>query len=550
MFEFSVANGVNAFSVASFYWHHANGGDLVRGLKWLMGRSKPREAFVADAPLSRGEKLPSDEEFRPVKTGAALLQTAERQRLIRVLIENCPLSQPVMEAWWLRPLEALAARVQECPAAWQGAFSGPGGFLDRSLNVSACAVRLTRGMMLPPGATPEEQAEQVPGWLCAVYWAGLFHHLEQLTAIQGAVKNGRVWYPGLSVPGDAWRVRRSERPAERLNGAYIAFRLLPDAGLVWLQRWPVLSHTLLTFLSGNRAGSCLLSSIIDDACSHCGDNTSATTTTQAVVAAPAEQVNTQPNYTPPKLNKSDAIPLSSHEGNKGLSEPIGGTVSSYTPAPQRDPTPLSGASETVIPLLESALDDGAAIVSAESDTTDPDAPSETESEGNVLSMLDEMVEGGAGSPRVTEERPTAILSEETQSESQSLQSKEPERNSGELFLHWLKVSIEDGTLTVNESDSVLHVLANFVFLASPGCFYRFIKVACDGKGDKDAVQKNFESLGLHHSRNGRGLFHYHQYDSLDNRNRYTKVSGYMISADRLLTRRNDLADSQWISARK
>ncbi|WP_240641953.1 MULTISPECIES: conjugal transfer nickase/helicase domain-containing protein [Lonsdalea] len=201
-------------------------------------------------------------------------------------------------------------------------------------------------------------------------------------------------------------------------------------------------------------------------------------------------------------------------------------------------------------MLESALDDGAAIVSAESDTTDPDAPSETESEGNVLSMLDEMVEGGAGSPRVTEERPMAILSEETQSESQSLQSKEPERNSGELFLHWLKVSIEDGTLTVNESDSVLHVLASFVFLASPGCFYRFIKVACDGKGDKDAVQKNFESLGLHHSRNGRGLFHYHQYDSLDNRNRYTKVSGYMISADRLLTPGNDLADSQWISARK
>ncbi|NIG98150.1 MAG: DNA-binding domain-containing protein [Serratia symbiotica] len=59
-------------------------------------------------------------------------------------------------------------------------------------------------------------------------------------------------------------------------------------------------------------------------------------------------------------------------------------------------------------------------------------------------------------------------------------------------------------------DSVLHFLAQFVFLVSPACFYRYTATACDGVADKDRLQKSFKSLGVHHSRNGKGLFHYHQ----------------------------------------
>ncbi|USS95783.1 hypothetical protein M5J15_00340 [Serratia symbiotica] len=33
----------------------------------------------------------------------------------------------------------------------------------------------------------------------------------------------------------------------------MAVRLLPEAGLIWLQRWPALSDSLLMFLSGRRA---------------------------------------------------------------------------------------------------------------------------------------------------------------------------------------------------------------------------------------------------------------------------------------------------------
>ena len=94
-----------------------------------------------------------------------------------MLADNSPLSQSVTDAWLLKPAQAMLERVQDCPAAWKGAYSSPGGFGDLSLGVVVRAVRLVRGMMLPPGATPEEQSALALGWVCAVFWAGLFHHL-------------------------------------------------------------------------------------------------------------------------------------------------------------------------------------------------------------------------------------------------------------------------------------------------------------------------------------------------------------------------------------
>ncbi|WP_244370415.1 TraI domain-containing protein [Citrobacter koseri] len=131
----------------------------------------------------------------------------ERQKLIRILRENCPLSQAACDEFWLKPLQQLAGRVQEVPAAWTGPFSSPGGFIDLSLSVAAGSVRLVRGMMLPPGATPEEQSEQGPAWVCAVFWAGLFHHLDWLSLVEGSLAGGKPWYPGMEMPGANWRVR-------------------------------------------------------------------------------------------------------------------------------------------------------------------------------------------------------------------------------------------------------------------------------------------------------------------------------------------------------
>lgn len=85
----------------------------MRGLNWLTGRSRqekrPGERLPAGATPSR---TVADDGWRPAQTGRSLLQADEYRRLIRVLTENSPLSQQVTEAWWLRPLEEMAGRVQ------------------------------------------------------------------------------------------------------------------------------------------------------------------------------------------------------------------------------------------------------------------------------------------------------------------------------------------------------------------------------------------------------------------------------------------------------
>ncbi|EBV2166188.1 hypothetical protein DN168_17595 [Salmonella enterica subsp. enterica serovar Eastbourne] len=527
----------------------------MRGLNWLTGRgrqeSRSGERLQREAPPPR---TVTDDGWLPARTGRALLQSNENRRLIRVLTENSPLSQQVTEAWWLRPLEEMAAQVQACPAAWSGPYSGPGGFNELSLNVATRAVRLVRGMMLPPGATPEAQAEQTPGWVCAAYWAGLFHHLPWLMQVEGALKSGRVWYPGLSVPGEAWRVRPSGESSGGMRSTYVAFRLLPEAALMWLQRWPALSDSLLLFLSGRRAEAGILNSIVNDALSSCALSDAATMSGQAphqVTLVPAAPVT---EHTPPKLYEADVMSLSSQDNSPDVSVLIKTGDLTYTLGQDAGKAPVDTATSSPSLALESALSSEAKLHSAESDiTTDYEADTQN-STANLLSMLDLMAEGKPSAPTVNtpadyaDNRPDipnnadrALCSEDKAG---------PVDEAGTRFLEWVRDCVEDGTLSVNEKDSILHVLAQFVFLVSPACFYRYTSTVEACGVDKDRLQKSFELLNVHHSRNGKGLFHYHQYDTPDKSGRFTKVSGYMINADIIFKKGSCPADSIWLSAKK
>ncbi|KKF37965.1 helicase/relaxase domain-containing protein [Erwinia tracheiphila] len=492
---------------------------------WLTGRG--RQAVSTPATGTQvGQGGASG--FYAVRSGRDMMQTSERQRLIRMLSDNSPLSGPLTQTWWLRPLEELAARVQACPAAWSGPFSGPGGFTDLSLNVAVRAVRLVRGMMLPPGATPEAQSEQGPGWVCAVYWAGLLHHLDWLTQMEGEVQGGRAWYPGLTLPQAAWRVRpgTESRP---MRGTYMALTLLPADGLVWLQRWPALSESLLTFLSGQRARSGILNGIISDALTSCGMRMDMSQDKLSETAAESGSGITDalPPSAPIKTDADTCTLLP--ESNQGAL-PDTASVSSLASA--------LGADEAVRPTTENGDSAG------EGQDGRPDTR-------GLLSLLDLMAEGknvsdpdGAVTADPDETRAPLVVEN-------AIEATRPEADSlGDAFLAWLRAGVEDGTLTVNGQDSILPVLAQFVFMVSPGCFYRY--AASDGSltTDKDALQKSFEALGIHHSRKGKGLFHYHQYDSPDKSGRYTRVSGYMISADLILKKESCPADSIWFSAKK
>ena len=170
---------------------------------------------------------------------------------------------------------------------------------------------------------------------------------------------------------------------------------------------------------------------------------------------------------------------------------------------------------------------------------------------NLLSLLDLMAEGKTATAldnSSADNRPATPITTDVFHYNENRKDKGVE--SGVLFLEWIRDSIEDGTLSVNQKDSLLHVLAQFVFVFSPACFYRYTTTAGGSDTDKARLQRSFEALNVHHSRNGKGLFHYHQYDTPDKSGRFTKVSGYMINADILFKKGSCPSDSTWLSARK
>lgn len=511
---------------------------MVRGLKWLTYRNTGASTidaakYVPDASPVGG--------FCPVRTGQSLLQTDERRRLVRVLMENSPLSHEVTKAWWLQPLEEMAARVQGCPAAWGGPFSNMGGFTDLSLNVAVHAVRMVRGMMLPPGAPPEEQAEQASGWICAVYWAGLLHHIEWLSQMEGAMVGGRAWYPGLNIPSEIWRVRpKAEKTASTLRGTYMKTQLLPVPGMIWLQRWPALSDSLLCFLVGHKSESGILNRIIDDARISCGLSKSAEADINAAGCSDS-------GVTESTLTKAHENTLLLSANNKdGDKESLISEAGSHIHPPVNADVYGNVKLESV--LISAIGNNDYATQIADEDNVRQVMQSST---NDFLSMLDLMVES---QPVQMMNLTSAVQG--IRSEANCIaQTKQPENerieeSAGDSFLIWLKQSVSDGSLPANESDSILHILASFVFVVSPDCFYKYMSSSSAIIQDKNQLQKSFESLGIHHSRNGKGLYHYHKYDKPDKIGRYTKVSGYMIRCDILFKKGNCPLDSKWLSPRK
>lgn len=515
------------------------------GLQWLMGRGNSGDGGKREI-LSQAKEQRNTSGFRATQTATVLLQTAERQRLIRVIQENCPLSQQVMEAWWLKPLEQLAVRVQDIPADWSGPFSAPGGFIDLSLKVATHAVRLARGMMLPPGATPEEQSEQAAGWTCAVHWAALFHHLDWLSGIEGETQSGKAWYPGLSIPAEIWRIRpRTGQQPTRYTGMYLANRLLPDAGVLWLQRWPALSDSLLSYLCGQRVDSGILNSIITDARASCGlTETCSTGPAIPTVSQTIEHKfnNNDINNNSPKLSDTEPNQSSINSSDTGVINAIVPGLSRYA---EKEVEPLIqvGSFE-----LASAFDSNDESFVQQKNTA-PESHSPV-SAGELLSLLDQM-SGSQSSRELTQNGEHAIAAQSPVVLAPTAETDCDEESSpGTLFLAWLKQSVIDGSLTVNQSDSILHVLARFVFLVSPDCFYKYISSVNDAIQDKVLLQKSFEALHIHYSQNGKGLYHYHKYDTPDKTGRYTKTSGYMMVSDVIFKTGVCPSDSELLAPRR
>ncbi len=322
----------------------------------------------------------------------------------------------------------------------------------------------------------------------------------------------------------------------------MAIRLLPAEGLIWLQRWPAISDSLLGFLAGRRAGAGLLNSIVSDARNSCGfAGGTVTDVPPPAVVSPVMAVP-ETGHIPPQPYENEAAPLS---GVGGALTPENHIATAVRPENgPRSVTPGSHAPDTA---LVSALGSEESIPSDdESDDLQQQVPG-----GNLLSMLDLMAEGQPlPSPDESSVLPGSVpAGEECISAVSRPERGKTETADGEVFLQWLRQSVTDGMLSVNESDSVLHILARFVFVASPDVFYKYTSSAGDAVQDKKQLQKSFEALSVHHSRNGKGLYHYHKYDAPDKSGGFIKVSGYMIETNLIFRKGSCPSDSIWLSPR-
>ena len=367
--------------------------------------------------------------------------------------------------------------------------------------------------------------------------------------MEGATQSGKIWYPGLHKPDGPWRVRPAKNArASALTGQYMAAKLLPETGMLWLHQWPEASRCLLQFLSGERAGAGVLYSIIMQAREGAGLETGGLSDT-----TDASSVNLTPEIqhadNSPNLAHTAPVLLSSHIVSVNASEPIENKESTYTPPQAAGEETAPGTEIPELPVLSSALQSalsGSEATEYGSDSENEKEDSEIKQGVDLLSVLDLMAKGEAP---VLSALQTAESTKQEQTED-GKPAGDSEPSEGNVFLDWLRESVEAGKITVNESDSLLHVLSGFIFMISPDVFFRFISSQPDNKYEKNKLQKNFESLGLHHSRNGKGLYSYHKYDPPDKSGQFTKLSGYMIKSDIILKKGRCLSDSIWLSPKR
>jgi len=213
---------------------------------------------------SSAKKFPSGY-FTP-STGAELLAMPHRKKLLKQLWANTSLPENVYERLYLDPLRTLAQATQNVPATSAGEWSSEGGYLDLTLKFTAYSVRLAKGYMFPPGAAPEEQAAQNSLWNAVIFWAALFHHLPLLAHYEGELLDGSFWPPGVKAPDSIFRFRNIAKDAGNVSGqplaTFIAARLLPQDGILWLSSKPAAFKAMTLLLHQGVSGIPLIEEII------------------------------------------------------------------------------------------------------------------------------------------------------------------------------------------------------------------------------------------------------------------------------------------------
>ncbi len=408
------------------------------------------------------------------------LATSRRGQWLQMLWDYSSLPKNLYQQYYLQPLEHCVNLMQQFPATESDHHAYLGGMVDHLLETVAYAARLSKNHLLPVGTQPEEQASQSAAWNAVIVYAAMLQSLDKLCHIEVELESGQHWMPLRAMPDEPYRFRFKpvvDSIQVQSQGAMLAWKVIPDEALLWLSTWPEVLNTLSLYLTGFRNESGIVNAIVSDAIR----------TSAGQPALPAEQI-IQPMSDLGSIAPSALHPMSN--------------VPSSTIFPSVITSAVAMEDNENISLVSALENDMSSLI----DTVATDTTSE------LLTIMG--YDGAETKPNIVSDVQETVL------------------NLGSIFSDWLKQSLLEQLIVVNESESHVYIIAGYVFVRTPTIFYLFIsenKLAlAEQSYDWKTVQKQFEKLKFH-KRQTDGTNVYRCQDKEGNKS----FNGYLIPAAKI-----------------
>ncbi|MFK4136633.1 relaxase [Pseudomonas luteola] len=203
--------------------------------------------------------------LKPEKA-TVLLSTPRRKKLLENIWQRTSLSKRQFEKLYLAPVSRYAELVQQLPASESHHHSYPGGMLDHGLEIVAYGLKMRQSMMLPPGGSPEAQAEQAEAWSAAVAYAALLHDIGKIAVdVVVELDNGENWHPWHGPLSTAYRVRYVKGRDYKLHNAaagLLYMSVLGTDALDWLCKYPELWAGFIYVLAGQYEHAGILGELV------------------------------------------------------------------------------------------------------------------------------------------------------------------------------------------------------------------------------------------------------------------------------------------------
>lgn len=473
--------------------------------------------------------------LRPL-TAEEILDTENRQGLLKQIRDNSLMTKEGTEKYYLQPLRHCVSLMQRLPATEKEHHAVVGGLVDFTLMTVAYALRLSRGYMLPQGAGAEEQSAQAATWNAVIFYAALCRSLTVFGLLEGELADGSLWRPGLVVPSLPYRLRFCKDREERAKAlaVLLGMRLLPEDVVVWLGRTPAALDTLLRIIRGEDRPGCVVSKIISEAAELAGEPVAeARRAPEPVVSAPVapgpDASVVQPGALVPAREQQQIV----------VAEPDAGMVLGSA----LDGATVAGAGNTVVP----AVPQPAFVPEEPADQTigsvmalmgfSAENPQDTADFGLSVEAPGNQPDKQTGAPECTFSEDTTVPQVEDAADGE---------NYGAQFISWLLEQINTGSLTINNSDSSLHVVSGLLFAPVPGIFRDFLRENKMQPRLRKKIQEDFESLNVHYAVKGKGLYSFQKYPEEGRVGDPETLFGYLIKIRKIMPAFSVSEDSQYL----